>query len=194
MVFLVSRIKEERERLGSARAAVGSGLARTAEAIMAAALIMVSAELLLTGRERAFLAEYAIPSLNATPEAFTDADVDELVRTYAREGGFHGAEGLYRSLLSDADEVRALAAEPLPMPVLAVGGGSGEFTAATFRQVATELTAITLEGVGHYVAVEAPDRLSETMLAFFREVDARNSCPRRLRTRSRTAAGRDRKG
>jgi RND superfamily putative drug exporter len=41
-VFLVSRIKEERERLGDARAAVTHGLANTARVIMAAAAIMVS--------------------------------------------------------------------------------------------------------------------------------------------------------
>jgi RND superfamily putative drug exporter len=41
-VFLVSRIKEERERLGDARAAVTAGVARTARVIMAAAAIMVS--------------------------------------------------------------------------------------------------------------------------------------------------------
>ena len=41
-------------------------------------------ELLLAGRERAFLSEYAIPSLSATPDAFTDADINELARTYAR--------------------------------------------------------------------------------------------------------------
>ena len=41
-------------------------------------------EMLLAGRERAFLADYAIPSLNATPDAFTDDDIDELVRAYAR--------------------------------------------------------------------------------------------------------------
>ena len=41
-------------------------------------------ELLLAGRERAFLAEYAIPSLTATPDAFTDVDVDEFARSYAR--------------------------------------------------------------------------------------------------------------
>lgn len=41
-VFLVSRIKEERERLADARAGVTIGLARTAKVIMAAALIMVS--------------------------------------------------------------------------------------------------------------------------------------------------------
>jgi RND superfamily putative drug exporter len=41
-VFIVSRIKEERERLGDAREAVITGLARTSKVITAAALIMVS--------------------------------------------------------------------------------------------------------------------------------------------------------
>jgi putative drug exporter of the RND superfamily len=41
-VFIVSRIKEERERLGDAREAVIVGLARTSRVITAAALIMVS--------------------------------------------------------------------------------------------------------------------------------------------------------
>ena len=41
-VFLVSRIKEERERLGDARAAVRVGLANTSKVITAAALIMIS--------------------------------------------------------------------------------------------------------------------------------------------------------
>ena len=41
-VFIVSRIKEERERLGDAREAVIAGLARTSRVITAAALIMVS--------------------------------------------------------------------------------------------------------------------------------------------------------
>jgi RND superfamily putative drug exporter len=41
-VFLLSRIREERDRLGSTSAAVVEGLARTARVITAAALIMVA--------------------------------------------------------------------------------------------------------------------------------------------------------
>ena len=130
-------------------------------------------ELLLAGRERAFLSEYAIPALSATAGAFTDADVDELARTYARPGGFGGAAGLYRSLLTEGDEMRALASRKLDVPVLAVGGGSGEFTASTMRQVAKDVTSATLNGVGHYVAMEAPDRLADELLAFHRTVDDR---------------------
>ena len=130
-------------------------------------------ELLLAGRERAFLSEYAIPFLSATTDAFTDADINELARTYARPAGFSGAAGLYRSLLTEAEEMRALAARKLELPVLAVGGGSGEFTASAMRQVATDVTSVMLDGIGHYVAMEAPERLADELLAFHRTVDER---------------------
>ena len=77
------------------------------------------------------------------------------------------------SALAEADEIRELAAQTLGMPVLAIGGGSAEFTPATIRQVATDVTAVLLNGIGHYVAMEAPDRLAETLIPFDREVDGR---------------------
>jgi pimeloyl-ACP methyl ester carboxylesterase len=131
-------------------------------------------EMLLSGRERTFLSEYAIPSLTATPDAFTDADVDELVRTYARDGGFAGAAALYRSALTEAEEIRGLAASKLGMPVLAIGGGSADFTPATMRQVATDVTAVSVDGIGHDVAMEAPERLAEALTSFYRDVDHRS--------------------
>ncbi|MFD7161016.1 alpha/beta fold hydrolase [Kribbella sp. NPDC059898] len=121
-------------------------------------------ELLLAGRERRFVAEYAVPSLTPRPELFTDADLDEFARGFARAGGFAGAAGLYRSALAEADEFRALG--KTAVPVLAVGGGSGEFTADTMRQVATDVTAVTIDGIGHYVAMEAPEQLATAMLGF----------------------------
>jgi pimeloyl-ACP methyl ester carboxylesterase len=129
-------------------------------------------ELLLSGRERAFLTEYTIPSLTASLDAFTSTDIDELTRAYARSDGFRGAAGLYRSMLSEGDEIRRLAHTPLDLPVLAIGGGSGEFTANAMRQVATNVTSLTVDGVGHYVAMEAPDRLADELLAFYNAVDS----------------------
>ena len=122
-------------------------------------------EMLLAGNERAFIADYAIAGLNATPDAFTGADIDELVRTYARPGGFSGAAALFRSALNEGEALRAL--PKLTQPVLAVGGGSGDFTATALRQVATDVTAVSLDGIGHYVAMEAPDRLAGALLDFF---------------------------
>lgn len=128
-------------------------------------------EMLLTGRERAFLADHAFPALTVVPDAFTPADIDEFVRTYSRPDAFRGAAGLYRSMLGEGAQIRELAGRMLDVPVLAVAGGSGEFTPATMRRVATEVTTVALEGIGHYAAMEAPDRLADALTTFFAEAD-----------------------
>ncbi|WP_234476548.1 alpha/beta fold hydrolase [Streptomyces sp. MBT65] len=128
-------------------------------------------EMLLAGRERAFLAQYAIPSLCMTPDAFTDDDIDELTRSYRRPEAFNGAAGLYRSMLREGEEIRRLASRKLTTPVLAVGGRSGGFTPATMRQVAEDVSALSLEGIGHYAAMEAPDRLADGLLSFYEKLD-----------------------
>ncbi|MGY1522638.1 alpha/beta fold hydrolase [Streptomyces sp. MN3] len=129
-------------------------------------------EMLLAGRERAFLSEYALPTLSATPDAFTDQDIDELARSYTRPDAFKGAAGLYRSMLREGEEIRELAAGQLAMPVLAIGGGSGDFTPATLRQVAKDVSSASLDGIGHYAAMEAPERLANALLAFYRKIDS----------------------
>jgi pimeloyl-ACP methyl ester carboxylesterase len=132
------------------------------------------AELLLAGRERELLAEWAFPSMTAVDGAITAADVDELARTYARPGGWTGATGLYRSMLAEGDSIRELArTSPLTIPVLAVGAGGGPFTEQTMRQVADgAVRSVQLDGVGHYAALEAPSALSATLLGFLADVDA----------------------
>ncbi|MEV4807388.1 alpha/beta hydrolase [Nonomuraea sp. NPDC049421] len=129
-------------------------------------------ELLLAGREREFLGRYAFPAMTATPDAFTDADLDEFVRAYARPDGWRGAIGLYRSMLREGSEIRALAEAPgLRTPVLAVGAGGGPFTADTMSQAASsEITSVHLDGVGHYVAMEAPEALAKAFLDFIEGV------------------------
>jgi pimeloyl-ACP methyl ester carboxylesterase len=129
------------------------------------------ADMLLAGREREFLADYAIPAMNGTPGAFAESDIDELVRSYSRSKAWSGAAGLYRSLLSEGEEIKALAAQKLTLPVLAVGGASKDFTPNTFAQVGADVTSVVLDGVGHFVAMEAPDRLADTLLNFYEKVD-----------------------
>ncbi len=130
-------------------------------------------EMLLTGRERAFLAGYAYPAMCATPGAVTEQDIDEFTRTYARPDGFAGASGLYRSMLDEGEEIQSLVAQgKLRMPVLAVGAGSGDFPHHTMTQVADHVSAATLDGVGHYAAMEAPEALAQALLAFYRSIDA----------------------
>lgn len=130
-------------------------------------------ELLLTGREREFLGRWAFPSMSATPDAISDGDIDEFARTYSRPDGFRGAVGLYRSMLTEGEEIRTLATDhPLTMPVLAVGAGGGPFTFETVRHVASgEVRQVKLDGVGHYAAMEAPSALATALLEFFGSVD-----------------------
>ena len=137
-------------------------------------------EMLLVGREREFLGRYAFPAMTATANAITDADVDEFARTYARANGWRGAIGLYQSMLREGAEIRALAAGGgLTMPVLAVGAGGGSFTFDTMSQVTTgQVSSVLLDGVGHYVAVEAPDRVATAIHEFAEAVDTRPRTPR----------------
>ena len=130
-------------------------------------------ELLLAGREREFLGKFAFPAMTAVAGSITDADVDEFARSYSRDEGFRGAIGLYRSILAEGSEIRAIAqGSPLTVPVLAVGAGGGEFTNATMAQAAATVESVIFDGVGHYVALEAPERLADSMLTFIGRVDA----------------------
>jgi pimeloyl-ACP methyl ester carboxylesterase len=131
-------------------------------------------ELLLAGHEREFFGQYAFPSMTAVPGAVTDADIDDFARTYSRPDGWRGATGLYRSMLREGPELKALAESPgLAVPVLTVGAGGGSFTAATMSQaVPSGISSVQLDGVGHYAAMEAPEELAKAVLGFVDGIDA----------------------
>jgi pimeloyl-ACP methyl ester carboxylesterase len=134
------------------------------------------AEMLLTGREREFIGGFAIPAMTAVQGSITDGDIDEFVRAYSRPHGFRGAIGLYQSMLAEGAEIEALAdTSPLTVPVLAVGAGGGQFTNATMSQAAAgPVLSVLLDGVGHYAALESPERLSSALLEFTKSVDMTN--------------------
>lgn len=129
-------------------------------------------ELLFAGREHDFLRQW-FPAMTAVDGAVTDRDLREFVRGLARPGGWRGATGIYRSVLTEGDEFRSRAAEhPITVPVLAMGGFGGTFAADALRQVTTgEITSDVLPGVGHHVALEAPHQAADSILNFLAGVD-----------------------
>lgn len=129
-------------------------------------------EMLLAGREREFLTGFAFPAMCATPGAVTERDVDEFTRVYSRPDGLRGTTGFYGSVLTEGAELTGLAARRrLTMPVLAVDAGTGDFTRDTMSRLADDVTAVELDGVGHLVAMEAPERLAAALLGFYRPLD-----------------------
>jgi pimeloyl-ACP methyl ester carboxylesterase len=133
------------------------------------------ANMLLAGRERQFLGDWAFPAMTAVQGSITDQDVAEFVRVYARSNGWRGAAGLYTSMLAEGDDLKALAASnPLTVPVLAVGAFGGPFTEMTLAQVAANpVKSVQIDGVGHYVALEAPEALAKAILEFVDGVDGK---------------------
>jgi pimeloyl-ACP methyl ester carboxylesterase len=131
-------------------------------------------EMLFPGREQEILGQWAFPSMSAVHGAISQDDVDEFARVYSRPDGWRGPIGLYQSMLSEGEELKALAtANPLTVPVLAVGGFGGPFTIGTLSQVTQgDVASIQLDGIGHYIAMEAPEALAEAILPFISDIAA----------------------
>lgn len=119
---------------------------------------------------RAFIGDYLYPFYGVSATVVTPDDIAEFARTYGRPGGFSGAAGLYRGMISDGPELRALAeSAPLRVPVTTIGAAGGDFTRAAFGAVVAEqrVHAIRLDGVGHYVAQEDPELLADSLITAF---------------------------
>ena len=77
-------------------------------------------------------------------------------------------------MLKDGSEIKAIAQNHgLRAPVLAVGAGGGPFTATTMAQAgaSTHVRSVSLNGVGHYAAMEAPDELAKAIVDFVTGID-----------------------
>lgn len=132
------------------------------------------AEMLFTGHEEEVLGQWAFPSMTAVTGSITEEDIREFVRVYARTNGWRGAIGLYQSMLAEGESIKDLASShPIAVPALAVGGFGGPFTFGTLSQVVDgDVESVQLDGVGHYVALEAPQALADAILSFTDRVDA----------------------
>lgn len=127
------------------------------------------AGLLFEKEARAFIGEYLYPLYGVGPSAVRPEDVAEFARTYGRPGGFAGATGLYRSMITEGEDLRELATRsPLRGQVTTIGSRGGGFTHAAFSGVAAqEPTSIQLDDVGHYVAQEVPQALADILIEVF---------------------------
>jgi pimeloyl-ACP methyl ester carboxylesterase len=130
------------------------------------------ADFVFAGRAHQYLSERWFPFMTRVPGAVTAEDVAELSRAYSRPGAWNGPQGLYAAALHEGEELRSLASSgALQVPVLAVDGMGTSSTATGMRAISDRVTTAVLDDVGHHVALEAPERLAQVMLAFVDEVD-----------------------
>lgn len=129
-------------------------------------------EMLTKGREKAFLTKFAFRSQYVYQKsAFTEADIDEYLRSYIAPGGMTAGFGYYRAFAQDARDNRDLGKSKLTLPVLAVGGdhGLGDFTLRNMKQCAENVQGVIIRECGHFVYDEQPEQLARKMLEFFQE-------------------------
>ncbi len=115
------------------------------------------AERLVAGRERIYLDRFW------NEFAGNPAKVDEATRRYytvfyAKPGAMHSAFAQFLSIPQDAEDNKALMANKLAMPVLAIGGAKsfGANEAGVMRNAATNVTELVVPDAGHWLMEEAP--------------------------------------
>lgn len=122
-------------------------------------------EELVRGREDAYFGHQfrSKAGVPLDPEAVRHY-VDTLCEPAALAASFRP----YREMDETAAQNRKRATEPLPMPVLAVGGSMSLGTAVgeTMRRAAGDVTTVVLDGVGHFPAEEAPEELTAAVRSF----------------------------
>lgn len=128
------------------------------------------AELLVAGRERAYLQAF-FNARTSDPSAVGAADLDVYVGAYSAPGAMRAGFELYRAFDQDAADNRAALARhgKLTVPVLAVGGmvsNSGALVEGMMREVAEQVTGVRVPGTAHWVPEENPAAFAAALLRF----------------------------
>ena len=134
-------------------------------------------EALVEGREAIYLSWF-YKTFAFRPDAITNLDLQEYLRTYTQPGAMRAGFSYYRALSQDAsDNAEMIKRAKLPMPALAIGGGvsyphargRGTEPGESLSRVAKNVVAEVFEESGHFIPEEAPDRLVARLLNFFGE-------------------------
>ncbi len=129
-------------------------------------------EMLIAGRERPYL-QHFFTTRSVDPSAITAADLDVYVAAYASPGGIRAGIEVYRTFDQDVADNRAALERDgkLTVPVLAVGGAistTGKLMEPMMREVADNVTALLIPGVGHWIPEEQPRVLAQALDEFAR--------------------------
>ncbi len=128
-------------------------------------------EVLLAGREREYL-DWFLRRKTANPDTFSDADLEEYIRVFKKDGGLRAGLAYYRAAFLSAQQNRAFAARgKLTMPVLAIGSDQGSISdmATPLRSFADDVRGGSIPFCGHFLPEEQPDVVARELLEFFEQ-------------------------
>ena len=125
-------------------------------------------EALVRGRERIYF-EYLWNDLAANkwrsiPEAARETYAD----SYSRPERMRAGWAYFVSFPQTAKDFALLVQTKLTMPVLSIGGDKslGEFLGRQMKLAASNVTAVVVEGSGHWLMEEQPDQTVRALTAF----------------------------
>jgi pimeloyl-ACP methyl ester carboxylesterase len=123
---------------------------------------------LVAGREEAYITWF-FRNKAARPDVFGEEDIKEYTRVYSAPGAMAASFKFYQAVPESMEQNRALSANKLSFPVLAIGGerGSTPHIGDDLLPIAPNTRGLTFP-CGHYVPEEEPDRLARELHAFFK--------------------------
>jgi pimeloyl-ACP methyl ester carboxylesterase len=128
---------------------------------------------LLVGKERQFFTWILTQMARNTPGALADDDLAVYLDAYGTAEAVRTSCGYYAQTWASAEQIRAASAEPLTIPVLAVGGEKsiGAQMVTYLQRLAPGATGLVLAGCGHLVPEERPDELVRAITEFWSQAD-----------------------
>jgi microsomal epoxide hydrolase len=125
-------------------------------------------EQLTVGRENIYL-EWIFNHRAARPGALSPEAVAEYVRVYSRPGAFVEALGYYRAIFETGAQNRALAANKLRVPVLAVAGALwlGDAMRGAIGPLADNFEMFSISDCAHFPPEEKPAELAAALRNHF---------------------------
>lgn len=128
------------------------------------------AETIVAGRERQYLTWF-YRAFALAPDAITEAEIGEYMRSYGTPDGMRAGFELVRALPIDVENNRAAMARRIDVPILAVGGdrSMGVRVAENLAHLASSVQSAVVENCAHFVPEEQPSKTAELILRFFAE-------------------------
>jgi pimeloyl-ACP methyl ester carboxylesterase len=124
---------------------------------------------LVEGRERIYFEHFWNDFAADPAHSVSEADREFYTRAYAQPGAMKAGFEVFRAFDQDAIDFREMAKVKLTMPMLVLSGekAGGQFLIDQGRMVDDHVEGVIVEGSGHWLVDEAPEKVIPRLVTFF---------------------------